>query len=140
MLRSLAAGLVCAVLAAGTLTACGDDEGGSIFIETLGPNITVPVGTTTKLTLKLSSSPSTDQFIDIKNDYKEFLIICEGEDCDANSVVDSVRVRPKDDPPQKVVAIKAIKANDQQLPITFTLRGATNLGSEQTIKIRPEGI
>lgn len=137
MLRSFAAGL-CAVLLAGTLVGCGDDEGGSIFLERLDPDVatlTVPVGTETTLKLKLSSSPSTDQFIDIQNDYKEFIEIREGKD-----VVDSVRIRPKDDPPQKALTVKAVKGNDQALEITFTLRGATGLGSTRSIKIRPEGI
>ncbi|PIE19583.1 MAG: hypothetical protein CSA65_01570 [Proteobacteria bacterium] len=98
------------------------------------------MGTSTKLLLKLSARPANDQFIDIKNDYSEYLIICEGEDCDAQSVTDSVRIRPKDDPPQKIVAVKAIKANKKELEITFTMRGATGLASSRSILIRPEGV
>ncbi|MCK5796361.1 MAG: hypothetical protein KAI47_04205 [Deltaproteobacteria bacterium] len=119
-----------ALLLAGSLGGCGEDDA-SIFLRPLDPDVkrqTIPVDTTMQIRVRLSAVVGTDTFVDIDNPYMQFV---------TTNPADSIRFQPKDDPPEKIVEVKAVKANTDGLEIKFTLRGTSSV---RTIQIIPEAI
>ena len=121
--RLMMLSLVAAIASAG---GCGDDTPAPIGLEVFNPRfLEIPEGTPFLVQLRLSATPSVDDYVDIEySRHKEFI----------KFATDTVKFTPYDDPPVRTVEVLALKVSSvEYMDVVFTVRSST---SSQTMKIR----
>lgn len=118
------------LLSAAVVAGCGDDEAGIPSLRALETSkVEVPEGTKWPVVLELTGIPGTDLFIDIENNYTQYVEFQDGN---------SVRFQPKDDPPRKTIEVTAVaETPNGHVPIKFTVRGTASTRTLQIAVVKP---